>query len=305
MVIDHLDSDCACLRWSERPTAGPIKGRPCLLVDLGPEGLPQASVWVVRAREVGVTHEEALAVVVRVDEPAGECIRVVGADLSRRRVVDVDASDLNLDLVLRGSLDLEVGLAEDREEVARARLLEKLLAIDRSRFIRTGGGSLPNFAPLPSPPTRSQHLGELSRAFPGVASNAEPQTGAGRAPLLHSLLRGLAHLVGADGCLGSERDGRMTGGSVGVSERPASGDPLAGERLERLELRRCCTWFCTQAFKRFRAPSPRTTSVDVGGYPARGAWSAAASNWREALDGERTATRMAFGPGQAASNDSS
>jgi hypothetical protein len=38
-----------------------------------------------------VTHEEALAVVVGVDEPAGDVVGAVAAHLSRRRVVDVDA----------------------------------------------------------------------------------------------------------------------------------------------------------------------------------------------------------------------
>jgi hypothetical protein len=60
-----------------------------------------------------------------------ELVDVVGrarADLAGRRVVDVDAADLNHEPAIVGALDGDVGLAEDHEQVARAGLLEQLVA---------------------------------------------------------------------------------------------------------------------------------------------------------------------------------
>jgi hypothetical protein len=58
-----------------------------------------------------VPHEEALAVVVRVDEPAGNVVSRAAPDLPRRRIVDVEAADLDEDVavgvaVVRASLCL-------------------------------------------------------------------------------------------------------------------------------------------------------------------------------------------------------
>ena len=49
--------------------------RPGFLVDLGLERRLQRLVGIVRAEEVGVADEEALLVVVGVDEPAGDAVR--------------------------------------------------------------------------------------------------------------------------------------------------------------------------------------------------------------------------------------
>ena len=55
---------------------GAVERRPLGLVDLGAEGVLQLVVGVLAAAEVGVADEEALAVVVGVDEPAGDvCFR--------------------------------------------------------------------------------------------------------------------------------------------------------------------------------------------------------------------------------------
>jgi len=44
------------------------------LVDLGSEGAFELAVGVVGSEEVGVADEEALAVVIGVDEPAGDVV---------------------------------------------------------------------------------------------------------------------------------------------------------------------------------------------------------------------------------------
>ena len=59
-----------------------------------------ALVRVVRAEEVGVADEEALLVVVGVDEPAGDAVGAVAADLAGAGVEDVDAVDLHPDLAV-------------------------------------------------------------------------------------------------------------------------------------------------------------------------------------------------------------
>ena len=101
VMVDDLDGDRASGGWVERTAARAVEGRPCLLVDLRVERLPQTLVGVVRAGEVGVTNEETLGVVVRVDEPAGDGVGVVGPDLTGSRVIDVYSADLDLDPSVR------------------------------------------------------------------------------------------------------------------------------------------------------------------------------------------------------------
>ena len=58
------------------------EGSPMLRVDLGLQRGLQRAVGVVRAEEVGVADEEALLVVVGVDEPAGDAVGAVADDLA-------------------------------------------------------------------------------------------------------------------------------------------------------------------------------------------------------------------------------
>ena len=74
-----------------------------------------------------MADEEALAVVVAVDEPAGDVVSGSRADLAGRWVVDVDASDFDLELVADAA-DVDVGLAEDHEQVAGAGLFQEVAA---------------------------------------------------------------------------------------------------------------------------------------------------------------------------------
>jgi len=96
-VVDDLDGDLACFRPGEGAALGRVEFRPRGLVDFGAQGALELVVRLVRAGEVGVAHEEALAVVVRVDEPAGDVVGAARAHLARRRVVHVQPVDLDDD----------------------------------------------------------------------------------------------------------------------------------------------------------------------------------------------------------------
>ncbi len=79
-----------------------MQGGPGVFVDLGLKRDLERLVGVAGAEEVGVADEEALLVVVGVNEPAGDAVGAVAADLAGVGVEDVDAVDLNLDLVVFG-----------------------------------------------------------------------------------------------------------------------------------------------------------------------------------------------------------
>ena len=122
----------------ERPAHRAVETAPGRFVDLGPERPLELVVGFVGPGEVGVADEEALAVVVGVDEPAGDVVGGAAADLPGRRVVHVHAPDLDDDLPVLLLRDLHVRLAEDHEQVARAGLLEQLVA-HRQVGVHPGG----------------------------------------------------------------------------------------------------------------------------------------------------------------------
>lgn len=73
-----------------------------------------------------MADEEALLVVIGVDEPGSDAFHVVGADFAGGGVEDVDAVDLDLDLAAGRIEDFHVWFAEDDEEVALAGVLQVL-----------------------------------------------------------------------------------------------------------------------------------------------------------------------------------
>jgi hypothetical protein len=90
------------------------------LIDLSLERCLEALIGIVLAEEVGLAHEEALAVVVAVDEPAGDVVGLVAADFAGGWIEDVDAVDLDLDLIglsvgTSCVKDVDVWFAEDDE----------------------------------------------------------------------------------------------------------------------------------------------------------------------------------------------
>ena len=78
-VVDHLHGDAAGLGLAKRPRGVAVQRRPGFCVDLGLERRLERAVGVVGAEEVGVADEEALLVVVGVDEPAGDAVGAVAA----------------------------------------------------------------------------------------------------------------------------------------------------------------------------------------------------------------------------------
>ena len=99
---------------------------PGFFVDLGFQRCLQRAVGVVGAEEVGLADEEAFFVVVGVDEPAGDAVGAVAFDFAGAGVEDVDAVDPDLDLVVLRFEQIDVGLAEDDEEVPFAGVLQVL-----------------------------------------------------------------------------------------------------------------------------------------------------------------------------------
>ena len=71
-----------------------------------------------------MANEEALLVVVGVDEPAGDSVGIVASNLALRGVEDIDAPDFDRDLIVGCVVDPDVRLAEDNEEIPRVRLLQ-------------------------------------------------------------------------------------------------------------------------------------------------------------------------------------
>ena len=95
-VVDDFYSDPPGLRFVEGAGGVAVEGGPGLVVDLGFEGRFQGAVGIVGTEEVGVADEEALFVVVGVDEPAGDAFGAVAADFAGLRVEDIDAVDSDL-----------------------------------------------------------------------------------------------------------------------------------------------------------------------------------------------------------------
>ena len=125
-VVDHLHCDASALRALERAPGVGIKRRPGILVDLGLKRRPQALVRVVGAEKVGVADEEALLVVVDVDEPGGDPARVVRADVAGVGIEHIDSTHLHTDFRAAVVEDFDVGLTEDDEHVAASGVLQLL-----------------------------------------------------------------------------------------------------------------------------------------------------------------------------------
>ena len=92
-----------------------MQRRPGFRVDLRLQCRFQRAVGIVRAEEIGVADEEALFVVVGVDEPASNAIGVVADDLAGLRLEHIDAVDLHAQLAVLLMYQIDVRLAEDNE----------------------------------------------------------------------------------------------------------------------------------------------------------------------------------------------
>src|SRR5205823_580226 len=95
VVVDNLQSDLAC-RWLwERTAVRAVEHCPGVLVDVRPKRSLQLVVGIVTPDEVRMANEEALAVVVRVDEPASNVFCRMASNDSGGWVVDIEATDLD------------------------------------------------------------------------------------------------------------------------------------------------------------------------------------------------------------------
>ena len=77
-----------------------MQRRPGFGVDLGLERGLQRAVGIIRAEEVGVADEEALFVVVGVDEPAGDAVGAVAEDFAGLRFENIHAVHLHAQLAV-------------------------------------------------------------------------------------------------------------------------------------------------------------------------------------------------------------
>ena len=123
-MIDHLNGDPSRGRFGEGPGGVATEGFPGFRVDFGFKCGLKGFVRIIGAEEVGVADEEALLVVIAIDEPAGDAVGVVATDFAGVGMEHVDAFYFNLDLTVLCIEDINVRLAEDDEEVAFAGVLE-------------------------------------------------------------------------------------------------------------------------------------------------------------------------------------
>ncbi len=70
-----------------------------------------------------MADEEALLVVVGIEEPAGDALRPVAAHFAGVGMEDIDAENFHLELAVGCGQDLNIGLAEDNEQIALPRVL--------------------------------------------------------------------------------------------------------------------------------------------------------------------------------------
>jgi len=98
VVVDDLHGNLAGCRPVKRAAGGRIEGGPRRLVDFRPQRPLQFVVRFLRAGEASVADEEALAIVVGVDEPAGDVVGRGVANLPGGRVVYVQALDDHAEL---------------------------------------------------------------------------------------------------------------------------------------------------------------------------------------------------------------
>src|SRR5262245_50857981 len=184
-VVDDLHGDLARLRQVERLTRRAIELRPPPLVDLCSQRLLQLLVGAVvcvlaAVEEVGMADEEALAVVVGVDESARDVVGVAGQHGAGARVEHVHPADRHHHLpVLRGQF--WVRLTEHRKQVPGTGFLQQLVAHRQVGVHSTGStASLPSLISLVSSAVCSwtlasnanAHTSSRSHLLPLIASSA-------------------------------------------------------------------------------------------------------------------------------------
>lgn len=123
-MVNHLDGDAARFRLRKGTGSIAVQARPGIFIDFSFECSFQSFIRVIRAEKIGVAHEEAFFVVVRIDEPAGDSVRGIAANLARRRIEDVYTFDFHLNLAVFRVKNVDVRLAENHEQIAFAGILQ-------------------------------------------------------------------------------------------------------------------------------------------------------------------------------------
>lgn len=120
-MVDHLDGNPAGGRRVKGKAFGAIKGSPGTLIHLGAQRPLQPLIGLVRAGEVCMPDKEALAIIVRVDEPAGNVIGQSQTPRFQKAVIGVPVEDDVVEKLnahdLPGPLDLPCNL-----DIGRRRL---------------------------------------------------------------------------------------------------------------------------------------------------------------------------------------
>jgi len=95
-----------------------------------------------------VADEEALFVVVGVDEPASDAVGTVAANFTGSGIEDVHAEDLDLNVAVVGRKDLDVRFAEDDEQIALPGILEIVGHVEVGVHARLQDGNASEFGEL-------------------------------------------------------------------------------------------------------------------------------------------------------------
>jgi len=114
--------DAAGFRGRELAAGGAVEAGPGVGVDLGFQGGFQFLIGVLAAEEIGLTDEEAVGVVVGIDEPAGDVVLDLAgaADFAGGGVEDIDAAEVDRADAVLGAVARDVGFGGHDEQVAAA-----------------------------------------------------------------------------------------------------------------------------------------------------------------------------------------
>ncbi len=74
VMVDDLYGDRACLGFVEWAARCAVETAPCRFINIGAQGAFQFVIGFFGSGEVGMAQEKTLAVVVGVDEPAGDVV---------------------------------------------------------------------------------------------------------------------------------------------------------------------------------------------------------------------------------------
>ena len=236
-----------------RPESGLGNGREVALfrvaqasASISARRVVQGLVGVAGAQEVGVADEEALLVVVGVDEPAGDALRPVAAHLAGVGVENVYAVDPRLKLPVPGVQDIYVRLAEDDEQVAVAGILQLAGHVqvgvhagfqyrDAAQALELGGvGIVVEGAQAMS--TSNWHSAASRAASTRSGLETVPNSGPMKIAALVSVAGVQLSVSGSDWSL--------TPGNWSLKNRPSAQTSRPGQGVREVKLIRSSLWAC-------------------------------------------------------------